>query len=48
MAQYSIFALMKYVLGFDLLAHDVDGIHIFTMNNPKVAKRIYEGIKTLL
>lgn len=32
----------------DLLAHDVDGIHLYTMNNPLVAKRIYEGIKTLL
>jgi len=32
----------------DLLAHDVDGIHIFTMNNPEVAKRICEGIKTLI
>lgn len=32
----------------DLIAHDVDGIHIFTMNNPVVARRIYEGIKTLI
>jgi methylenetetrahydrofolate reductase (NADPH) len=32
----------------DLLAQDVDGIHIFTMNNPIVAARIYEGIKTLI
>lgn len=32
----------------DLLAHDVDGIHIFTMNNPIVARRICEGIKNLL
>lgn len=32
----------------DLLAHDVDGIHIFTMNNPEVAKRICDGIKTLI
>jgi len=28
----------------DLLEHDVDGIHIFTMNNPIVARKIYEGI----
>lgn len=28
----------------DLLAHNVDGIHIFTMNNPVVARRLYEGI----
>ncbi|MBP9595108.1 MAG: methylenetetrahydrofolate reductase [NAD(P)H], partial [Trichococcus sp.] len=27
----------------DLLAHDVDGIHIYTMNNPIVAKRICDG-----
>lgn len=32
----------------DLLAHDVDGIHIFTMNNPILAKRICEGIRTLI
>ncbi|SFR64930.1 methylenetetrahydrofolate reductase [NAD(P)H] [Anaeromicropila populeti] len=32
----------------DLLAHDVDGIHIFTMNNPVVAKRICDGIKNLV
>ena len=32
----------------DLLEHDVDGIHIFTMNNPIVARKICEGIKTLL
>ncbi|WP_099468644.1 methylenetetrahydrofolate reductase [NAD(P)H] [Konateibacter massiliensis] len=31
----------------DLLAHDVAGIHLFTMNNPLVARRICEGIKTL-
>jgi len=32
----------------DLLEHDVVGIHIFTLNNPIVARKIYEGIKTLL
>ena len=32
----------------DLLAHDVDGIHIYTMNNPIVAKRICDGIKDLI
>ncbi len=32
----------------DLLAHDVDGIHLYTMNNPLVAQRICEGIKTLI
>jgi len=32
----------------DLIAHDVDGIHIYTMNNPIVAKRICDGIKNLI
>ncbi|MBD5546005.1 MAG: methylenetetrahydrofolate reductase [NAD(P)H] [Lachnospiraceae bacterium] len=32
----------------DLIANDVEGIHIFTMNNPKVAGRICDGIKNLI
>lgn len=32
----------------DLIARDVDGIHIYTMNNPIVAKRICDGIRNLL
>ena len=32
----------------DLLANDVDGIHLYTMNNPVLAKRICEGIKNLI
>jgi len=32
----------------DLVANDTDGIHIYTMNNPNVAKRICESIKNLL
>lgn len=32
----------------DLLAHEVDGIHLYTMNNAKVAKRLCEGIKNLI
>lgn len=32
----------------DLLAHDVDGIHIYTMNNTKVAQRICNGIEHLI
>lgn len=32
----------------DLLAHDVDGIHIYTMNNTKVAERICQGIEHLI
>lgn len=32
----------------DLIAQDVDGIHLYTMNNPYVAKRIYEAVYRLL
>ena len=32
----------------DLIANDVDGIHIYTMNNPYIAKKITESIKGLL
>ena len=32
----------------DLIAHGVDGIHLYTMNNPDIAHRIYEAINTLL
>lgn len=32
----------------ELLSSDVDGIHIFTMNNPVVAGRICDGIKNLI
>lgn len=32
----------------DLLANDVDGIHIYTMNNAVLAKQIYDAIKKLL
>jgi methylenetetrahydrofolate reductase (NADPH) len=32
----------------DLMASNVDGIHVYTMNNPTVAKRIYDGIKNLI
>ena len=32
----------------DLVAHDVDGIHVYTMNNPIVAKRICDSIKNLI
>lgn len=31
----------------DLLANDVDGIHLYTMNNPYVACRIFDAIKTM-
>ena len=32
----------------DLIANDVDGVHIFTMNNAKVAGRICDAIKNLI
>ena len=32
----------------DLMAQDVDGIHLYTMNNPYIAKKIYAAINTLL
>ncbi|CFX39557.1 Methylenetetrahydrofolate reductase [Syntrophomonas zehnderi OL-4] len=32
----------------DLIAQDVDGIHLYTMNNPYIAQRIYAAISTLL
>ncbi|MDE6123827.1 MAG: methylenetetrahydrofolate reductase, partial [Eubacterium sp.] len=32
----------------DLIAHGVDGIHLYTMNNPYIAKRIYEAINSLI
>ena len=32
----------------DLLAHGVSGIHLYTMNNPKVAQMVYTGVRTAL
>ncbi len=32
----------------DLLANGVDGIHVYTMNNPYVARKITDAVKTLL
>lgn len=32
----------------DLIANDVDGVHIYTMNNPDVAKRICDSIRNLV
>ena len=32
----------------DLLVSDIPGIHLYTMNNPKVARRICEGIKNIV
>ncbi|SHK63813.1 methylenetetrahydrofolate reductase [NAD(P)H] [Hespellia stercorisuis] len=32
----------------DLIAHGVDGIHLYTMNNPYIARKIYEAIHRLI
>lgn len=32
----------------DLIAQDVDGIHLYTMNNPDIASKIYAAVKMLL
>ncbi|MBE7070808.1 MAG: methylenetetrahydrofolate reductase [NAD(P)H], partial [Ruminococcaceae bacterium] len=32
----------------DLIEHGVQGIHIYTMNDPVVAIKVWEGIKDLL
>ncbi len=32
----------------DLITQGVDGIHLYTMNNPYIAKRIYEAVHNLL
>lgn len=32
----------------DLLAHGVDGIHVYTMNNAYIAQKIADAIRTLL
>lgn len=41
---------MSYALSqiIDLLVNDIEGIHLYTMNNPRVAKRICEGIKNIV
>jgi methylenetetrahydrofolate reductase (NADPH) len=41
---------MSYALSqiIDLLVNDVEGIHLYTMNNPVVANRICEGIKNIV
>ena len=32
----------------DLVASGVDGIHLYTMNNPYIAERIHQAVHTLL
>lgn len=41
---------MAYALSqvIDLLANDVDGIHLYTMNNPVVARKICDGIRNII
>lgn len=41
---------MSYALSqiIDLLANDIAGIHLYTMNNPVVAHRICEGIRNII
>lgn len=41
---------MSYALSqiIDLLANDIEGIHLYTMNNPVVARRICEGIRNII
>ena len=41
---------MAYALSqvIDLIANDVDGIHLYTMNNPRVVRKICEGIKHII
>lgn len=41
---------MSYAISqiIDLLVSDIDGIHLYTMNNPLVAKRICEGIRNII
>ena len=31
----------------DLVTHGVQGIHLYTMNNPLIARKIYEATKSL-
>lgn len=41
---------MSYAISqiIDLLTSDIDGIHLYTMNNPVVARKICEGIKNVI
>lgn len=32
----------------DLITQGIDGIHLYTMNNPYIATRIHESIKNLI
>ena len=41
---------MSYALSqiIDLLVSDIDGIHLYTMNNPRIARMICEGIRNII
>ena len=41
---------MAYALSqiIDLLVSDIEGIHLYTMNNPLVARKICEGIRNII
>ena len=41
---------MAYAMSqiIDLLTNGVDGIHLYTMNNPKVARTICDGIRNII
>lgn len=41
---------MSYALSqiIDLLASDIEGIHLYTMNNPVVARKICEGLRNVI
>lgn len=41
---------MSYALSqiIDLLTNDIDGIHLYTMNNPAVARKICEGVRNII
>lgn len=41
---------MSYAISqiIDLLVNDIDGIHLYTMNNPVVARKICEGIRNII
>ena len=32
----------------DLVVHGVNGIHLYTMNNPYIAKKIHEAVHQLI
>ncbi len=40
--------LMQLIQIVDLITQGIDGIHLYTMNNPYIATRIHEAIKNLI